>query len=142
MRRRVAAFTLVEAVCATALALMTATALIHGYRLATRRAEWSGYSLAAHALASMGIEQARACKWDIRGWPVVDELIGDNFPPAVQVLDVPITGTNMVYATNFTTITTVSADPPLKMIRVDCVWPSFDGRLHTNTIVTYRAPDA
>jgi len=62
-------------------------------------------------------------KWDTLGFPVVDVLVSSNFPPVTNILDVPISGTNIVYATNITTITTVSLSPPLKMIRVDCSWP-------------------
>jgi len=45
------------------------------------------------------------------------------------------------YATNFTTITSVSANPPLKLIRVDCVWSFMKHGIFTNTLVSYRAPD-
>jgi hypothetical protein len=30
----------------------------------------------------------------------------------------------------------------LKMISVDAVWQFINGKLYTNTIATYRAPDA
>jgi len=36
-------------------------------------------------------------------------LVPTNFPPAIEVLDIPISGTNVALATNFTTISTVSA---------------------------------
>lgn len=65
-----------------------------------------------------------------------------NFPVQVVVMDLPVAGTNVVYATNTTTITWVSTNAPMtKMIRVDCAWMGPRGRVHTNTAATYRAPD-
>jgi hypothetical protein len=71
----------------------------------------------------------------------VDELIQPNFPERVEVLDVPLHGGRMSLATNTTTISTIRTNPPLRVIQVDCVWAYHDGRLFTNTVVTYRAPD-
>lgn len=72
----------------------------------------------------------------------MDELNNVNFPTDFSVLDVPMTGSNVVYATNYTTITTISTAPPLRMINVETVWRFINGRSYTNSIVTYRAPDA
>ena len=73
---------------------------------------------------------------------MVDELQSTNFLLEFKILDVPLTGTNITYATNITTISTISAYPPLRMISVETTWQFIDGRLYTNTIATYRAPDA
>lgn len=136
-----AGFTLAEVVISTGLAAITVGATIYGYVMSTRRAEWSGYSLAANSLALQGMEQARASKWDPLGNPPVDQLVSSNFPTRVNILDIPIQGTNIVYATNFTTISTVQTNPAVKLIRVDTVW-RFQGKgPYTNTVVTYRAPD-
>jgi type II secretory pathway pseudopilin PulG len=135
------AFTLVEVVTATAIGSLAFGGIIYGYLLCAQRAEWAAFSLAAQSLASMRLEQARACKWDPRGWPPVDELVTENFPERAEVLDVPVAGTNTVYATNTVTITQVSTTPPLKVIRVDCTWRFYRRGLFTNTVVTYRAPD-
>ena len=133
--------TLVEVVLSMAVMGVAIGAIVMGYVLGAARAEWSAYSLAANSLALQGIEQCRAAKYDVLTSPVVDELIPASFPPRNLVMDIPQKGTNIAYATNFTTITQVSTDPPLKMIRVDCVWPFKHRRLFTNTIVTYRAAD-
>lgn len=135
-----AAFTLAEIVIAAALGSITVGAGLYGYVLSAKRAEWSGYSLAAHSLAVQGIEQARAAKWDPTG-AQADDLVSSNFPTAVNILDIPIMGTNIVYATNYTTISYVSTNPAIKLIRVDCVWNFIKRGPFTNTIVTYRAPD-
>lgn len=135
------AFTLAEVVIAAALGALTIGAGLYGYTLSAKRAEWSGYSLAAHSLAMQGVEQARAAKWDPWGIPPVDQVVSSNFPVRTNVLDIPISGTNIVWATNYTTITTVSANPPVKMIKVDTVWNFMRKGTYTNTVATYRGPD-
>ncbi len=43
------------------------------------------------------------------------------------------------YGTNTTTILTISTNPPLKLVRVDCTW-TYPGRgVYTNSVFTYRA---
>lgn len=140
-RDRAAAFTLVEVVVAMSIAAVLMAGLMLGYLQTLERAEWSAHSLAANSLALMRVEQTRAAKWDTLATPRVDQLTQTSFPPAVEILDIPIAGTNMALATNFTTITTISSDPPLRLVQVDCVWSFHNGRVFTNTIITYRAPD-
>jgi type II secretory pathway pseudopilin PulG len=140
-RRRQAGITLVEVVLSLAIMGIAFGAIIMGYVLSARRAEWSAYSLAANSLAMQRLEQCRAAKWDLLTTPVTDELVATNFVTQPAILDVPISGDNITYATNITVISLVSASPPLKMIRVDCVWPFKGQGLFTNTLITYRAPD-
>ncbi len=143
MRRGVknAGFTLPELVIATAIAAISLSGVIYGYILSAQSAEWSAYNLAANSLAIQRLEQTRSAKWDRQASPPVDDVVPTNFPVVVEILDIPITKTNVVLATNLTTISTVSTLPPLKMIRVDCSWLFTSGRVFTNTVVTYRAPD-
>ena len=136
-----AGFTLAEVVIASALAALSMAGIIYGYTQSAKFAEFTSYSLAAQSMALQRVEQCRASKWDPLGYPPVDELVASNFNPQVNVLDIPISGTNIVYATNFTLITTLATNPPLKLIRVDCVWPFLGRGLFTNSTVTYRAPD-
>jgi hypothetical protein len=117
------------------------SATINGYILSTNRAEWSSQSLAAHSLALQRLEQVRSATWNISGETDIDQIVAANFPEVKAVLDVPVSGTNAITATISTTITAVSANPPLKMIRVDCVWPYRSRGLFTNTIITYRAAE-
>lgn len=133
--------TLVEVVLSMAISGITIGGIVMGFVMSAKRAEWSAYSLAAHSLAAQRVEQTRAAKWDVLTTPVVDELVDTNFPVQVNILDVPISGNNLTYATNFTTILNISTNPSLKMIRVDCVWPFKDEGSFTNSIITYRAPD-
>jgi hypothetical protein len=92
-------------------------------------------------MAQWRLEQTRAAKWDTLASPPVDELVSSNFPVLIAPLDVPVAGSTAQFATNLTTITTVSTDPPLKMIRVECVWSLLARGPFTNTLTTWRAPD-
>ncbi|NBV25401.1 MAG: hypothetical protein EBS05_26240 [Proteobacteria bacterium] len=136
------AFTLAEVCVAMAVATMTVAGIIQGYTQAAKRAEWSAYSLAAQACAVQRLEQTRACRWDTETG--VDQLVATNFPSQTVLLDLPVIGTNAFYGTNVTTITVISASQPqLRMIRVDCTWKfPTTGRVFTNTVATYRSPDA
>jgi hypothetical protein len=115
--------------------------ILTGYVQSARKAEWSAYSLAAQSLAMQQLESVRAAKWDLQASPPVDMVKGTNFPSLAEVLDVPVAGGVPVMATSTVYITTISSDPPLKMIRVDTVWPFGKRGTFTNSIATYRAPD-
>ena len=141
--RGVAAFTLAEVVMAIAVTGLIFAGILTSYIQSARRAEWSGYSLAAHALAMQQLEQARSAKWDILNTPVVNEIT--NLPSMTWTnLDLPISGTNYTRATNFISVRTITIStlPPVavQMVKVDTVWP-FRDRLFTNTVANYYAPD-
>ena len=134
-------FTLMEAIISMAIAGIIMGGIVSGFMQAHRTSEWSAYSLAAQSLALQPLEQARGAKWDPYAYPPVDQLVAANFPDRTNVLDVPSTGTNAVYATNRVTIRTVSAAPPLKQISVECTWTFHNRGVFTNTVTTYRAAD-
>ncbi len=136
------AFTLMESIIASSIAAMMFGGIVYGYIQSGRNAEWSAYSFAAQSMAMQRLEQTRACKWDPESTPSVDELVSSNFPAVVSILDVPMSGSNYIYATNITTISTISTAPQLRMIKVDSIWGFINGRLYTNSIATCRAPDA
>src|ERR1043165_389246 len=138
-RRRTEAFTLVEAMVAMLILGLGVAGVVYGFVQIDRSTQWSSYSLAAQSLAMQPVEQARGAKWDPNGWPPVDELVSSNFPLTVLILDVPVVGTNIVYATNRTSIRTVSTSPPVKEIQVVCTWAFQRKRVYTNTLITYRA---
>lgn len=139
--RSSAGFSLAEVVMAVGITVLVFAGGVLGYVQSAQQAEWSAYSLAANSLAQQRLEQTRAAKWDTQASPPIDNLVATNFPSRVDVLDVPIAGTNIVYATNITTISNLSANPPVKMVRVDCIWRFWNRGVYTNTVVTYRAPD-
>ena len=133
--------TLVEVVVALSISGLAVGAIVSGYLFSATSAENSALSLAANARAMERIEETRSAKWDTASSPAVDELISSNFPDKVITLDLSGSGSGITYATNLTQISMVSTSPPLKRIRVDCVWSFKGSRLLTNTIETCRAPD-
>jgi type II secretory pathway pseudopilin PulG len=139
-RRLWAAFTLPEVVISAAIASIAIGGIMTGYVVSARRAEWSVYSLTAHAVATQALERARAIRWDPTANPPIDLLVTNNFPKETILMDLPVSGTNATYATNTITITSISVNPPVKLIMVECVWPFVNGRRYTNTIATYRSP--
>ena len=89
-----------------------------------------GVHVATSAPAQAATSQFRGVNWaDARDNFLYDE----NVPIGLSKSD--------SYATNYTTVSDISVDPPLRMIQVDCVWRFMGGRLFTNTVITYRAPD-
>jgi type II secretory pathway pseudopilin PulG len=140
-RRRVAGMTLVEVVVALGISGLTVGAIVAGYLFCVTSAEKSALSLAANAMALERLEQARSASWNTVSWPVVDQLVSSNFANTVSVLDLSGTGPGVTYATNITTIFQISTNPPLKQVRVDCIWPFSGNRVYTNSIEMCRAPD-
>ena len=143
-RRNQRAFTLVEVVISLALAVLVYGGILKGYVIITDQAEWSCYSLAAQSLAMQGVEQSRSAEWDPQSWPPTDELGTTNYR-TVEQLDVPISG-NPVFATNYISVSMVNTNPPLRMLRTDCIWylPSRGVKTRgpfTNTVVTLRCSD-
>jgi prepilin-type N-terminal cleavage/methylation domain-containing protein len=135
------ALTLVEVLVAMVVLGIMITGIVSGFVQAHRTAEWSAYSLAAQSLAMQPIEQARAAKWDPYAYPPTNQLVAANFPPQTNVLDTPVSGTNVVYATNRTFLRMVSTNPPLMEVSVECTWRFANHGVFTNAITTYRAPD-
>jgi hypothetical protein len=112
-----------------------------GYTRGSQRAEWSGLSLAAEALCVRQMEQVRAVLWDTQNVPITDDTT--NIPTrSVMILDIPIAGSNVVYATNTFTISNYTQAGPsyFKMITATTTW-AWNGKVYTNTLVNYRCPD-
>lgn len=139
---RTRGYTLAEVLISAAIAGVGIGGIVWGYLLVGQRTDWSTCSAAAHLIVAQRIEQTRAAKWDPFGFPPVDELVQSNFPPVTtNTLDIPSIGSETVVATNITTITLIQANPPLKMIRVECTWSLMGRGPFTNLALTYRAPD-
>ncbi len=129
-----------EALISMLLLGIMVTGVVAGFMQTEKQAEWSAYSLAAQTLAMQPIEQARAAKWDPYAYPPVNDLA--TMPRlTTDILDIPISGTNIVWATNRIGIRLVSTTPPLMEISVTNTWTFFNRGVFTNTVVTYRAPD-
>lgn len=133
--------TLVEVVIALAITGLTVGGIVAGYiycMTATVKAE---LVQAANARAMERIEEARSAQWDTSIWPMVDQLVATNFPDKVVSLDMPGSGSGGTSATIETKIYQISLTPPIKRIRVDCIWQFRGAELVTNTIETIRSPD-
>ena len=147
MRGNEAGFTLAEVLISLAIAAIMFSGLINAYIQSSYRAEWSGYSLAAQSLATQQLEQARAADWDISTTPAKNEIT--NVPAVTAaILDLPINGTNTIWATNYTTITSIpitnTVGASIYMVRVDTAWPFIWGgkrKYYTNTVADFFAPD-
>jgi type II secretory pathway pseudopilin PulG len=142
-RRSIAAFTLAEVVVCLAIVALLFGGIITGYMQGAYRAEWAGYNLAAQALAMQQIEQAKSAKWD----KDVNEFT-NLITMSWAVLDLPRSGTNIVYATNYVVVTPnqISSTPDVfvQMVKVDTVWPYIrKGQVfyYTNTLADYYAKD-
>ena len=144
-----------------ALAIITLlfSGILTTYVQASRSAEWAGYSLAAQAIGIQQIEQARSGVWDysigkneltnlsLSGWTYNPTTkVGTGY--TTSVLDVPISGTNVVVVTNFVTVKTLNltgfTNVQVQMVSVDTVWPFFTRsgtRLFTNRNASYFGPD-
>ena len=154
-----------EVLIAVGIVALVFGTIVNGYIISAKKAQWSGYSLAAQALAVQALEQTRSAVWDIamQTTEVTNmnlngktlTVSGPNWTMTgytTNILDIPWKGTNYVMATNFITVQTVFenglSNPwvQVQTVRVDTVWP-FDGwgnfarRTYTNSICALVAPD-
>jgi prepilin-type N-terminal cleavage/methylation domain-containing protein len=152
-------FTLVEVVMALAIITLLFSGILTAYVQASRSAEWAGYSLAAQAIGIQQIEQARSGVWDfsigkneitnlnLLSWSYnTTTRVGTGY--TTSVLDVPISGTNVVVVTNFVTVKMLNltgfTNVQVQMVAVDTVWPLVTPsgtRLFTNRTASYFGPD-
>ena len=133
--------TLVEVVVALTVTGLAIGGIISGYSFCTAAAQKAALIQAANARAMERIEEARSVKWDATAWPSVDQLVASNFPPKTVTLDMSGSGAVITTALLETQISRVSTNPPLKRVRVNCVWRFRGGSFVTNSIETLRAPD-
>jgi type II secretory pathway pseudopilin PulG len=140
-RSLLAGFTLAETLISIMIMGLVFSGVLLGYTRASQRAEWSGLSLAAEALCVRQMEQFRAVLWDTQSIPVLDNT-ANIATSNIMILDIPISGTNVVYATNTFTIQNFTGAGPCyyKMIVAQTVW-ALNGKVYTNQLVDYRAPD-
>ncbi len=120
---------------------ITIGGIMTGHVTSAKIGDFSSASAAAQQMAAEKIEQVRAAKWDTMAYPVVDELVSTNFTSVVTDLDMPGAKGTSVSATMTTKISTVSVDPPLRMVTVECVWSLPSRGPFTNSVTTMRSPD-
>ena len=137
-----AGFTLVEYLVSFFIATFTVMTIATGYIVAMQRSEFITASGAAQSLVDDQLELVRGARWDLYSSPPVTgrvEALAGSF--AVTLSRLAVTGATGLPATLTTSVTSVSTDPPLLQVRVECVWSYANRGPFTNTVVTYRAPD-
>ena len=135
------AFTLIEVVVAIAIAVMVMAGMFQGYGIASRQAQFSSYQLAANAMAMQQMESIVAANWVVSGTSVTNIFCSSLTNTQVSALCLPNSATNLVYATNYATVTQISTNPPYLMIQVSCIWSFMGMGVFTNTVAVLRAPD-
>ena len=133
--------TLIEVVVALAITVLTISGIVSGYIYCSKATVKSALYFTANAQANARMEQVRAARWDTSSYPAVDQLVSTNFPDLAVTLDKVTSGPEATSATVKTTILPISTTPPLRRIRVDCIWLFQGTELITNTIETCRSPD-
>ena len=152
-------FTLVEVLVSLGIVTVLFGGILSAYIQTSRQAEWAGYSLAAQSLGILQIEQARSGVWDysiskneltnlnLFSWTYnATTKTGTGY--STSVLDLPVSGTNIVVATNFVTVMMLNvsglSNVQVQMVKVETVWPfqTLHGkRYFTNRTASYFGPD-
>ena len=115
--------------------------IVTGYIFCTTSTVKDSLYMAGNARAMERLEETRSAIWaPFRGDPE-DDLVATNFPDKVVTLDLSGSGSDTTSATLKTDISQISLSPPVRRIRVDCIWQFRGVELITNTIETIRAPD-
>ena len=132
---------MVEVVVALALTGLTVSGIVTGYIYCTNASMKDSIYMAANGRVMERIEEARSARWDMSSYPVVDQLVATNFPDKMVALQTTAKGLETISATIKTEISNISLTPPVRRIRVDCIWLFKGVEPVTNTIETCRAPD-
>jgi type II secretory pathway pseudopilin PulG len=135
------AFTLIEVAVALAVAVLVMAGMFQGYTMASRRAQFSAFQLAANSMAIQQMESIVAATWVISGTSVTNIFSPSLTNTQVNALCLPSSGTNLVYATNYATVQQISTNPPYVMVQVSCVWNFMGMGTFTNTVAVLRSPD-
>jgi prepilin-type N-terminal cleavage/methylation domain-containing protein len=140
-KSRAKGFTLIEVAVSVAIAGLVMAGMFQGYTMASRRAQFSSYSLAATATAMKQMERIVAATWVISGTQSTNLFNPVLTTTQTNALCLPSNGTNLVYATNFATVTQLSTNPPYAMVQVQCIWNFMGLGIFTNTVAVLRGPD-
>lgn len=133
------AFTLIEAVVAILITVLVMSGMFEGYTVASNKAQFAAFSLAANAVAEKQLEDIICASWVVSGVSSTNVFNPVLTNPQVTALCLPSYGSNLVYATNYATVTQVSTSPPYIMIKVNCVWNFLGNGVFTNTVAVLRA---
>jgi len=140
-KRESSAFTLIEVAVALAISVLVMAGMFQGYAMASRRAQFSDFQLAANSMAMQQMESIVAATWVISGTSVTNIFSPTLTNTQVSALGVPSSGTNLVFATNYATVQQISTNPPYVMVQVSCVWNFMGMGVFTNTVSVLRGPN-
>jgi prepilin-type N-terminal cleavage/methylation domain-containing protein len=135
-----AAFTLIEVAVAVAVMGLVMAGMFEGYILASRRAQYASYSLAASAQAMLRMERIVGSSWTVSGTPCTNLFNPSLTNTTTVALCMPSNGTNLAYATNIVTVQQLSTNPPYVWVQVSCVWGFMGLGTFTNTVGLLKAP--
>src|SRR5580704_16495973 len=90
------AFTLIEVAVAMAISVLVMAGMFKGYNLASRRAQFSSYQLAANAMAMQQMESIVAATWVVSGTSVTNIFSSSLTNTQVSALCLPNSATNLV----------------------------------------------
>ena len=130
-----------EVIMSMGVAAVAVGCIISGYLLAAKAAELSASSAAVQWSVIQAMERTRSARWEPLAVTPIDELVQTNFPTSVIALDILLNKKKVAYATNKTTITSLTGYPMLRMIRVESTWASSSRGPFTNSLTTYRSAD-
>ena len=133
--------TLVEVMVALLITGLTVGGIVSGYIYCSTATVKDALYMAANGRATERMEDTHAARWDTSSFPTVDQLVTNNFPDEVVSLNKSGSSSDITMATVVTTISQISTTPPLRRVRVDCIWLFRGTEPVTNTIETCRAPD-
>ena len=120
---RQAGFTLAETMVSILILGLVFAGTLLTYTRAEERAEWSGYSLAAQSLCVKTMEQFHAVLWDTQSTPTNNGTLSIPLT-STNLLDIPVSGTNAVWATTTASIASFTGPGPCyyEMITVNTAW--------------------
>jgi type II secretory pathway pseudopilin PulG len=128
--------TLTEVVVALAIVGLILASTVIGYINCAKASVKTELEQAANAKAMERLEATHCAIWaPLRATPV-DQLVASNFPDLVVSLDQPGTNLTGTVATIKTTIASISTNPPMRSVHVDCIWQFQGQEWMTNSVET------
>ena len=135
LRSRVA-MTLTEVVVALAIVGLILAGTVIGYINCANASVKAELEQAGNAKAMERLEATHCAIWaPFRATPV-DQLVASNFPDLVVSLDQPGTNLSGTVATIKTTIASISTNPPMRSVHIDCIWQFQGQEWITNSVET------
>lgn len=131
-----AGMTLTEVVVALAIVGLILAGTIIGYINCANASVKAELEQAGNAKAMERLEATYCAIWaPFRATPV-DQLVASNFPDLEVSLDQPGTNLSGTVATIKTTIASISTNPPMRLVHVDCIWQFQGQEWMTNSVET------